>query len=231
MPVPAQWRAPRRWPSLAIAFLTLVAFALRSHDLAAVTLRWDEGWSIALARLPLADLARITALDVHPPLYYLWLKAWLFGGSAPEFWLRFPSLLAASAAVPLAAAAASAWWRTAAGPARWSGLLAAAAATLLPSLVYYAGVTRMYALTAPLLLAAAWGLARSAHVDQELRPTRPGAWLAATVAILATVAALYSFYYTAFALAGLFAAALLAWPRSWRRIVAMGTVSAFLFLP
>jgi hypothetical protein len=223
--------------SAAILVLTLVAFGLRCHALGAVGLRWDEGWSIALARLGPGELARLTALDVHPPLYYLLLAPWLARATAPEFWLRFPGVLAGTLAVPLAALAAEAWWaggrRVAtpgtARPVRAGlasptviGLAAAGAVACAPALVYYAGVTRMYALTTPLLLLATWGLARVAM---------GGGMRSAAAAILGATAALYTFYYTGFALAGLFVAALLAWPRAWRGTLAIGLVTALLVAP
>ena len=34
----------------------------------------DEGYSLELAKRSFSDIWRITALDVHPPLYYFWLK-------------------------------------------------------------------------------------------------------------------------------------------------------------
>lgn len=42
---------------------------------------FDEGYSILLAREPVGELWALTAVDAHPPFYYLLLKAWtaLFG--------------------------------------------------------------------------------------------------------------------------------------------------------
>ena len=42
---------------------------------------FDEGYSILLAREPVGELLALTAVDAHPPFYYLVLKAWgeLFG--------------------------------------------------------------------------------------------------------------------------------------------------------
>ena len=60
-----------------LLLLVLVGFALRLHAIDDIPLRWDEGWSIALAVLPVSEILRLTALDVHPPLYYLSLKPWL----------------------------------------------------------------------------------------------------------------------------------------------------------
>jgi hypothetical protein len=205
-------------PRLGLAGLAVVAFALRVHTLAAVPLRWDEGWSIALGRLGPAEVLRLTALDVHPPLYYLLLGPWLALGGSHEFWTRFLSVAAATLAVPLAAAATRAWWAEAPTAARRAGLAAAGCAALAPAFVYYAGVTRMYALTLPCLFLAAWGLARRGTAS-------------AAAAILGATAALYAFYYTGFALAGLFAAALLVGPGRRRRTAGVALVSALLYLP
>jgi hypothetical protein len=202
---------------LALLGLTLVAFTLRVHALGAVPLRWDEGWSIALARLGAAEALRLTALDVHPPLYYLVLGPWLALGGAHELWVRYLSVAAATLAVPLAAVAASAWWAPGSN-ARRVGVAAAACAMCAPAFIYYAGVSRMYAFTLPCLFLATWGLARRGTGS-------------AAVAILGATAALYAFYYTGFALAGLFAAALIAWPRRWARTAGIGLATALLYLP
>jgi len=49
---------------------------------------FDEGYSILLAKSSVSDLLSLTAVDAHPPLYYLILKGWasIFGYS--EFALR-----------------------------------------------------------------------------------------------------------------------------------------------
>jgi len=201
---------------------TLLGFALRLHALAAVPLRWDEGWSIALSKLPLPEIMRLTALDVHPPLYYFSLVPWTAVGGTSEFWTRALSALVATLAVPMAAAAAHEWWGSTGAASRRAGLLAAFFAATAPALVYYSGVTRMYAMTAPLLLLAMWGLARYASGGRARHALASGAGAAG---------ALYVFYYTGFALVGLFAAALLAWPRAWRRTLLVALLSALAFMP
>lgn len=44
---------------------------------------FDEAYSILLAKQPIGELLRLTALDTHPPLYYVLLKGWagIFGWS------------------------------------------------------------------------------------------------------------------------------------------------------
>lgn len=46
---------------------------------------YDEAYSMCLIRHSYTDIIRITAQDVHPPLYYLLLKTWMlpFGESVP----------------------------------------------------------------------------------------------------------------------------------------------------
>jgi hypothetical protein len=208
----------------------LLGYALRVHALGAVTLRWDEGWSIAIAMLPRAELLALTARDVHPPLYYLFLGPWLALLDVTEFTARYASLWDAVLAIPLAAAAASVWaGRRPVGVARFSGVAAGrrridvarfsgvAAAVLVavaPALVYYAGVTRMYALTTPALLLAVWGLGRKSWVG----------------AIAGSLVALHTFYYAGFALAGLYAGSLLVRGRRRFTLLAAGA-TALLYLP
>ncbi|MFN8423071.1 MAG: hypothetical protein U0470_06660 [Anaerolineae bacterium] len=142
-----------------LSALTIAGLALRVPGIALQPLQWDEGWSIALGRLGVGDALRLTALDVHPPLYYLALRAWLAAAGATPFALRGLSALVGALAVPLAAAAARAWWPEDGGR-RWVGWVAALATALSPPLVYYGGVGRMYAPARVGVLAAAWGLGR-----------------------------------------------------------------------
>lgn len=60
---------------------------------------FDEGYSIILAKKPVHDLLALTAVDAHPPIYYLLLKLWgtIFGWS--EFALRSLSAVVAAGSV------------------------------------------------------------------------------------------------------------------------------------
>ena len=60
---------------------------------------FDEGYSILLAKQNLSELLALTAVDAHPPLYYILLKLWgeMFGFS--EFALRSMSAVFAAGAV------------------------------------------------------------------------------------------------------------------------------------
>jgi len=85
-----------------VLLLILLAFGLRLHRLAFQPLWGDEGWSFYFASTSLGDMVRLTAVDIHPPLYYALLGGWLqAAGSTPEaarfLSVMFGTLLAALA--------------------------------------------------------------------------------------------------------------------------------------
>ena len=139
--------------------LLLFAFALRMYRLGQQPLSWDEGWSIGLSSLPWSEIHRITALDVHPPLYYHLFKLWLALGRN-ELLLRFLSVIAGMLSIPLAYATGRAWMRTADIKHRdeQTGLLAALVVTFSPFLLYYSQVARMFSLCVMLTLLAVYSL-------------------------------------------------------------------------
>jgi hypothetical protein len=54
---------------------------------------FDEAYSIALAERSWGDIVRLTAQDVHPPMYYWLLKAWMMVFGSGEVALRSMSAL------------------------------------------------------------------------------------------------------------------------------------------
>jgi len=84
-----------------LALITGVAAALRFHALAAKSFWFDEGVSVAIARLDWYNFVRILwRREANMALYYLFLRGWLhFGGS--EFFVRALSVLFAIASVPI----------------------------------------------------------------------------------------------------------------------------------
>lgn len=148
-----------------------VALAARLWRLDESCLWFDELFGLHAARHAWADLPRFVALDlVHPPLFYLLLKAWTLAGGESVWWLRLLSAVASSlAAVPLALLG-----RELRLPLRAVGLaLALAAASGF--LVKYAQEVRMYA---PLLLFAScslWLFARFCRAGDEDADGQPTA--------------------------------------------------------
>ncbi len=172
------------------ALMTVIGFLLRAWDLNGVPLRWDEGWSIAHAALPLTDVLRITGQDVHPPLYYLLFGLWQWLAGQTPFAARWFSVLVSTAAIPLGYACARHLLGTPRASAFATGLLA-----WLPLGVYYSAVTRMYALAPTFVLLALYGgLRLTAHVPQRR---------ARMLFVIGAAGAMYTLYHAAWALVAL----------------------------
>lgn len=148
-------RSSLRWPVGGILLaVTLLGFALRLWRIGSHALLPDEGSSVFFARLPLNTLA-CSLCDPHPPGFYLLLALWQRLASS-EGWLRLPSVLAGTLAIPLVWAVARLVLRpltTDEDPR--PGQVALLAATLLaasPLAVWYSREVRPYALLALLAL-------------------------------------------------------------------------------
>lgn len=158
-----------RTDALWLALLTLAALALRLWRIDSRALLPDEGSSLYYAQLPLTTLLW-SLCDPHPPGYYLLLRGMAALGQG-EAWLRLPSVLAGTLAVPLTWAVARAALRPTAQPdQRWpeqAALLAAALVAVAPLAVWYSQEARAYGALALLALAMAWVALR-----WRLQPTR-----------------------------------------------------------
>ncbi len=126
--------------SLITLVTLLVAAGLRVYRLSGQSLWSDEGNSVALAGRSFAEIARRTAFDIHPPLYYWLLKIWvtLFGNS--EIGLRSLSVVLGVILVYLIGLLGTRLFSPRVG--RVAALIAA----LSPLQVYYAQEARMYML-------------------------------------------------------------------------------------
>ena len=111
----------------------------------------DEATSIHQAQMPLGDmLTDLRTTDVHPPLHHilLWGTVRLLGDG--ELAVRMPSLIAATAMIPMLYRRRARHLR----PAR--RLAAATLAAVAPFAVWYADEARMYALFMLFALLAVW---------------------------------------------------------------------------
>ena len=197
-------RSARRWgiPHLVLWMLILLALGLRLARLAFQPLWWDEGWSLYFATTDLGAMLELTSVDIHPPLYYLLLHAWigLFGSSVIS--VRLLSVLIGTATVPLLFAVG----RRLLGYK--GGLLVAFLLAVSPFHVYYSQEVRMYGLVTLLGVAAFYCFLRI----WDTPGWSWGPWLGY---VLAAVAALYAHYYAALLLLALNLALLVGW--LWRR--------------
>lgn len=127
-------------PSRRLIILTLTAAGALALAGLHRSLRADDIWSLRTASLPLPDMLRTIAADVHPPLYFLLMWPWVrvFGDS--EWALRGLPLVLHWLAIAAVYAAAS---RVLPRHATWLAALAYACA---PLAVLSAELVRMYSL-------------------------------------------------------------------------------------
>ena len=190
-----------------------LAAALRWFRIDAQSLWYDEGISAHQLTRSFPDILRAAALDSHPPLFYLTLKAWGEAFGSSEIALRSLSVVWGVAAVVLVGLI---------GRRLFGGLTGTLAALLLaaaPLSVYYSQEVRMYAQVTALGLLAVYAY------------TRRNYWLYA----LAGLATLYSQYLGIALLVALNVHALIWWRtrpgREWLAWLAANAVVALGFLP
>jgi 4-amino-4-deoxy-L-arabinose transferase-like glycosyltransferase len=168
--VPRSAPEGRRWRTgLILAVLVGVAVALRL--LAGRSLWLDEATSWYETQLPFHRMLEVLGnTDVHPPGYFavLWATVRALGDS--ELALRLPSLIAATALVPMLFVAGRAMYD------RETGLVAATFGAVAPIVVWYSQEARMYAQLMLLGVVAIWALYRA------LETRRARYWLAYALA-------------------------------------------------
>jgi 4-amino-4-deoxy-L-arabinose transferase-like glycosyltransferase len=214
-------RVPRISYGRTLALITAIGGLLRFAFIARQSLGYDEDFSAVVLHQPVGRMIEIVSRDSAPPLFYLLdrtvvaladlLGLATFGGPGGPVALRLVPVLAGIAAIPLLAALARRVGGDAAG--LWTALFAA----LAPTTVMLSGFARMYGLTAALALAAALLLWRAV---EKPSPARWAAYVAAGAA------AVWTDYFAAVALAGIFAAAL--WLRPGLRTAAIAFVATAL---
>ena len=183
--------------SKGLLLLLLLGFVVRIYALDGQSFWFDEGWSWHLARMPLGEMAAITAGDRSPVLYYTLLHAWMTLVGASEFALRYFSLLPDVLTVALVWAigrtVSSVERKRVPRVARFEllDLLPALLYALCPFAVWYAQETRMYAQVALFCTASSYALLRWLG-------GRSPRWLIGSALCLA--AAIHSHYYAVFLL-------------------------------
>jgi hypothetical protein len=164
-------RRPLPWVGLVLVTLAL---ALRAHRLAAQSLWSDEDITLDRALTPLATMLRELPVE-QGPLYYALMRPWTLLAGSGDLALRWPSLLASVAAVPLAMALG----RRLAG--RRAGRLLGLIAAVNPFLVYYGQEARGYALLWCLALATPLALRHAERHGRRRDWILTGALAAATM--------------------------------------------------
>ncbi len=168
---------------MGLAIITFFAFIFRL--IGSNQSFWlDEGASISIARLPLANILGAAGSDVHPPLSYLLLHFWLPLAGKSEWLIRFPNILIGTLAIP-----ALYFLLKTIFPKDKNNLplLASLLLALNPLHIYYSMELRMYSLNA-LLSIFSWTYLVKALTEKE-KNTK--SWQVFTLLSLANV---YTFY-------------------------------------
>lgn len=153
----------RYWP---IAGILALAAVLRFWNLTAISLWHDEAFSALLIRYPWKEMMYRIGLDVHPPMYYVFLRLWhyVFGDSLLS--LRGMSVLFGV----LTVWAVWLFVREAFKNeklALWAALLAA----VNPFSVQYVTEARMYTMGAFFAVLSAYFLTKALHRQKDLYGT------------------------------------------------------------
>jgi mannosyltransferase len=188
-----------------VAAIFLSALALRLYAIDAQSLWSDEGSTIALSSRSFEQILRDTAQDVHPPLYYWILHAWMDLVGSSVFAVRSLSAVCGALTVAITYILGRRWFGTP------SAVVATIAATLSPLAIYYSQETRMYALLM-LLSALAW-----LALDGWLTSVR---WYLLVLSWLITLAAISTHYFAATLIAAtglIWLVSLIVWVRQQRR--------------
>ena len=148
---------------------------------------FDEAYSILLAKQPIGELLRLTALDTHPPLYYVLLKGWagLFG------WSELSLRLASVGSLVLTIVVAGLLLARLFGRKIALGVLPLLA--LAPLVLRYGFEIRMYADAMLVGMAATYVLVRAVQATQAAHRNW---WLVAYALLVVT--GVYLLYYLAF---------------------------------
>jgi mannosyltransferase len=152
----ARWQTRRSQTTvlLLMVALLLVSWGLRVYRLGDKSVWWDEGLAAWAARQSPTEIARWTATDVHPPLYFWMLHFWRLVSGDSEFGLR---LLSAAIGL-LTVAATHLLGREVGGPR--AGLLAALLVGISRFDIWWSQEMRMYALAALLAALSLWAAIR-----------------------------------------------------------------------
>jgi 4-amino-4-deoxy-L-arabinose transferase-like glycosyltransferase len=185
VPGAGRWRGRS---ALWLGAFTLLAFLLRVWRLDFQPLWWDEGWTVYFATSGIAEMIARTAIDIHPPFYYLLLHFWaLLAGPSPAA-VRLFSAVVGTLSVPLLFLVG----RRLLGVK--TGLLAALILAVAPFHVYYSQEARMYALVTLLVLASTYCCLSILQRGEGSH----GGWRIWVLYVVFTSLAMYTQYYAAF---------------------------------
>jgi 4-amino-4-deoxy-L-arabinose transferase-like glycosyltransferase len=147
---------------------------------------FDEAYSIMLAKQPIGQLLHLTAVDTHPPLYYILLKTWANTFGWGEFALRSLSALALGGSLLFGGLLVKRLFGVRAALVTLPFIL------LAPFLLRYGFEIRMYAFASLIGVAATYTLVTA--VEAKMNAQR---WIRYGIYTVLVALGVYTLYYTA----------------------------------
>lgn len=188
--------------------LLLIIFAgtgIRFYNLTKISLWHDEAFSALLIKYPWGEMMFRIGLDVHPPLYYIFLRVWhyIFGHSL--FSLRAMSVAFGVGAIILVYLLVKRFFGTTKG-----ALISAAIFAVNPFSVLYVTEARMYTMGAFFAVLSAYLLGIALQYTKfyytegsGLKPTRWKLFALYASFAVSSAATIYTHYYLLFGVAAL----------------------------
>ncbi len=177
------------------AFVTVTLLAATAQMLALSKFNFDEYFTINLVRNSWADIIRLTALDVHPPLYYLAVKAAVTVFGENFFAWHLVSFLSFLGMVFITERFVSRVF------GEREAYICVLAVCAVPNMLRYALEARMYSMSM-LFVTASFYLVWLLAENYESRPGRKSVRYWALLALV-NVAAAYTHYFAGVAAVGL----------------------------
>lgn len=179
----------RLYDSIAVIIACLVFAAIATYALAFESSYFDEGFTSYLARFSPLEIAHYTALDVHPPLYYIALHYWQLIVGIDVFWLRFFSVIWAWIAIALSFFLVKEWF------GRAAGYITLVFVTFSPLFIRYSEAMRMYTMAIAITVGATYLLTKL--LQPSRRSSKQQKWMWVGYGLLVS-AGMWTNYFTAF---------------------------------
>lgn len=199
-----------------VVLLIAVYLALRISRIDETCLWFDEIFSVHAASQPWGSILSFVALDlIHPPLFYLILKAWIAVGGDGVMWLRgLPIVFSVLAILPLLL-----FLRELRQNFNVK-LLSLCLLIVDGSILKYSLEVRMYSLMLCLSLFSMWLFVRYAERRASIVPL-----------VAVNILLVYTHYFGWFVIASEVAAALLFYRQSWKKMAGLSAAVFATFLP
>jgi mannosyltransferase len=181
-------RVQRRYLMMSLmASVFLISVLVRLHALGETSIWSDEAFTLILSSYSPSQIIFHTAQDVHPPLYYLFLHAWMMVFGDGVFSARSLSVVAGCLSVMMGM-----WWLLLISTKR-AAILGGVILALLPIAVRYSQEIRMYSLFTFFMMGATVALVYWVNGNHRK-------WAIVLYAIL-MAAGLYTHYFAAVCMA------------------------------